>query len=268
MRVFTRPLRSASLLATLAVAALGLTALGGCAPKPNPADADAVAEYREADDPLEPTNRVLYAVNDGIDTAVLRPLAVAYRNVVPATVRSHTHNVLTNLGQPVALFDDILSANPRRAGDSLMRLVINTSVGVGGIFDVATDWGYPNHDTDAGLAFALWGVPEGTFLFLPILGPTNPRDTAGFAADILMDPSTWVGRGPVLQGVAYGRVVLGAIDARERVLDDLDKVKAQALDPYATFRSLARQHRTSEVNDARRDNRRTVPAWFAQPAAP
>ena len=268
MRAFFRCLHRLAdpRLGVLVVATLGLVGVAGCAQRPNPADADAVAEYRDADDPLEPTNRVFYAINDGIDTAVLRPAALAYRNVVPATVRTHTHNVLTNLGEPVALFDDMLSGKPRRAGDSLMRMVINTSIGVGGIFDVATDWGYPNHSTDAGLAFALWGIPDGTYLFLPILGPNNPRDASGFAADIVMDPSTWVGRGPVLQGLGVGRVVFGAIDARERVLDDFDRIKAQALDPYATIRSLARQHRTSEINDARRDNRHTVPAWFPQPA--
>ena len=260
MRASFRPL-----LLAATVLALGLT---GCATRPNPADADAVAEYREADDPLEPTNRAFYAVNDAIDAAVLRPLAVAYRAAVPTTVRVHTHNVLTNLGTPVALFDDMLSARPRRAGDSLMRLMINSTIGVAGIFDVATDWGYHNHETDAGIAFALWGLPSGSFLFLPILGPSNPRDLTGFGADIVMDPSTWVGRGPVVQGIEYGRLFFGAIDARERVLDDLDRIKAQALDPYATIRSLARQHRASAIDDARSDDRRTIPAWFPQPATP
>ncbi len=242
--------------------------LVGCAPRPSPADADAVAEYRDADDPLEPTNRVFYSVNEGIDRTVFRPAAIAYRDAVPAPVRTGVHNVLNNLGTPVALFDDILSARPRRAGDNLMRLAINSTVGVLGIFDVATGWGYPNHETDAGVAFALWGLPSGAFLFLPVLGPSNPRDLAGFGTDILMDPSTWVGSGDALTGLGYGRLVFGALDARERVLDDLDKIKAQALDPYATLRSLARQHRTSVIEDARNDHRHTVPAWFPQPAAP
>jgi phospholipid-binding lipoprotein MlaA len=249
------------------LAALLLVAgLVGCATPPNSADADAVAEFKDADDPLEPTNRVFYAINDGLDTVLLRPLAVAYRAAVPATVRNHTHNVLVNLGTPVALFDDILGAKPRRAGDNLMRLVINTTIGVGGIFDVATDWGWPAHDSDGGITLALWGLPDGAFLFLPILGPTNPRDVTGFASDIVIDPSTWVGQGPVLTGIAYGRLFFGAVDARERVLDDLDRIKAQALDPYATIRSLSRQHRASQLEDARSDDRRTIPAWFPRPA--
>ncbi len=259
MRARFRP----AVLAALFAAA----GLGGCATPPNPADADAVAEYRDADDPLEPTNRVFYAINNGLDTVLLRPLAVGYRAVVPATVRSHTHNVLVNLGTPVALFDDILGARPRRAGDNLMRLVINTTIGIGGIFDVATDWGWPSHDSDAGITLALWGLPDGAFLFLPVLGPSNPRDAVGFGTDIAMDPSTWVGQGAVLKGIGYGRFFFGAIDARERVLDDLDRIKAQALDPYATIRSLARQHRASQVDDARNDNRHTIPAWFPQPAS-
>ncbi len=259
MRACFRPVMLAALFL--------VTSLAGCATPPDPSDPDAVAEFHDADDPLEPTNRVFYAINDGIDTAVLRPLAVGYRAVVPAVVRSHTHNFLVNLGTPVALIDDMLAAKSRRAGDNLMRLVINTTIGLGGIFDVASGWGWPNHDTDAGIAFALWGLPDGAFLFLPILGPSNPRDAVGFGTDIALDFTTWVGQGDVVKALSYARVFTTAVDARERVLDDLDRIKAQALDPYATLRSLSRQHRASQIEDARNDNRHTVPAWFPRPPA-
>src|SRR6202035_5456132 len=168
----------------LAAALVLSTMIGGCAKAPPASDADAVADFNETNDPLEPTNRVFYAINNGLDTVILRPLAIGYRYVVPQVVRDHTHNVLTNLDTPVVLFNDMLSAKPRRAGDSLMRLVVNTTIGVGGIFDVATGWGWPAHDSDAGITFALWGVPNGPFLFLPVLGPSNPRDVAGFGTDI------------------------------------------------------------------------------------
>ena len=84
------------------------------------------------------------------------------------------------LARPVQLTNDILEGKPRRAGDTTMRFLINTTAGVLGIFDVATKWGYPNHDADFGMTLANWGVPEGPFLFLPVLGPTDPRDAAGF----------------------------------------------------------------------------------------
>jgi len=250
-------------LAPLA-AFVALNLIAACATPPPASDPEAVAEFKETNDPLEPANRVFYAINDGIDVVVLRPLALAYRHVVPQVVRDHAHNVLANLGEPVATADDMLSGKPRRAGDSLMRFLINSTVGVVGVFDVATGWGYPDHDTDAGIAFALWGIPPGPYLYLPILGPSNPRDAVGFGVDRLLDPNTWIGGEPA-KDVGYGRLGLGAIDTRERLLDQLDKVKAEALDPYATLRSLARQHRQSQIDDARNDNRATPPAW--SPAA-
>ena len=242
--------------------------LGGCAAAPNVNDAGAVADAREINDPLEPTNRVFYAINNGIDTVLLRPLAVAYRYAVPRVIRIHTHQVLSNLDSPVLLANDMFQGKPRRAGDTLMRFLVNSTVGVAGIFDVATDLGYPAHDTDFGVTLALWGLPSGPFLFLPILGPTNPRDTAGFGVDIALDPLTYVGRGSTVTALQYTRFGLSALDSRAAVLDDVDKIKQQALDPYATFRSLARQHRDSQIQDTREDDQATVPAWFARPPAP
>jgi phospholipid-binding lipoprotein MlaA len=248
-------------------AALLATLLAACATPPAANDPDAVADYKQTNDPLEPTNRVFYAVNDGLDTVLLRPLAIAYKNVVPQFGRTRIHNVLSNLGSPVALADDILATNPRRAGDTLMRMVINSTVGFAGMFDVASDWGYPSHDSDFGIALALWGVPEGPFLYLPVLGPTNPRDATGFGVDVGLDPLTYLGKGTIVTALDYSRFGLSALDARTAVLDDVDKIKQTALDPYATFRSLSRQHRTSVIDNARADNRATVPAWFPQPSA-
>jgi phospholipid-binding lipoprotein MlaA len=256
-------MHACSRLAPLA-AVLALVSIGGCATPPPANDAEAVAEFQETNDPLEPTNRVFYAINDGIDVVVLRPLALAYRHVVPAVVRDHAHNVLANLGEPVALGNDMLQGKPRRAGDTLMRFVVNSTVGVAGVFDVATGWGWPDHDSDGGITFAVWGAPAGPFLYLPILGPSNPRDAAGFGFDFLLDPLTWIGGTPA-RDVGYGRLGVGALDARERVLDQLDRVKAEALDPYATIRSLARQHRQSQIDNARDDTRATPPAWHPAP---
>ena len=259
-----RRLTVRSLLAAVAVVPMLLT---GCATPPPASDPDALAEFRETNDPLEPSNRVFYAINNGVDRVFLRPLAVAYKAVLPETVRTHVHNVLANLGTPVQLFDDMLEAKPRRAGDSLMRLLVNTTLGVGGIFDVATDLGWPDHDNDGGITLALWGIPNGPYLFLPILGPSSPRDGAGFGMDIAMNPTTWIGRGTTVNALGYARIGLSAVDARAAVLEDLDKITSQALDPYATIRSLYRQRRVSQIQDVRDDDRATVPAWFAAPSA-
>lgn len=259
---------TARLVPALAVIFLGLQ---GCATKPPADDPDAVADYEQTNDPLEPTNRVFYAVNNGLDTVILRPAALAYRYVVPSAVRDGVHHVLSNIGSPVQLVNDMLEGKPRRAGDTTMRFLINTTAGVFGIFDVATKWGYPDHDADFGMTLASWGVPEGPFLFLPVLGPTDPRDAAGFGADIALDPFTWIGTGPNHPGwkaFTWSRFGLNAIDSRERVLDPIDQIKKTALDPYATFRSLYRQHRHAQIEEMRNDHRATVPVWFPQPDAP
>jgi len=256
MRAFPLPL--------LAAAAL-LCGLAGCATKPPASDPEALADYKQTNDPLEPTNRFFYSVNNQIDRFVLRPAAQAYRFVVPQPVRTGVHNVLANLTTPVLLGNDILEGKPRRAGDTTMRFLINTTAGAVGFFDVAKDLGYPSHDAAFGTTLALWGVPEGPFLFLPVIGPSDPRDAAGFGVDVVMDPFTWVGQGTVVTALNWSRYGISAIDLRERLLDPIAQVKRTALDPYATFRSLYRQRRTAEIAEVRDDKRATVPVWFKQP---
>lgn len=246
----------------MAAGLLLMALVGGCAHVPPASDPDTLAEFRQTNDPLEPTNRAFYAINNGLDTVLLRPLAVGYTYVVPAVVRTSVHNFLVNLGTPVGLADDMLQGKPRRAGDTLMRGLINTTAGIGGLFDVATGWGYPAHDTDFGVTLALWGLPDGPFLFLPLFGPSNPRDAAGLAGDFALDPLTWVGRGYLVTDAGLVRFGVTAVDARSRHLDDIDKLKATALDPYATFRSLYRQHRDAQIQETRDDTDRTIPVWF------
>jgi phospholipid-binding lipoprotein MlaA len=241
------------ILANIALAAVLLT---GCAQKPPASDPDAVAEYQQTNDPLEPTNRVFYAVNNGIDTVILRPFALAWRHAVPGAVRDRLHNVLANIGLPVQLANDVLQAKPKRAGDTFARLGINSTVGVLGIFDVATGWGFPDHDADFGMTLAYWGVPEGPFLYLPVLGPSNPRDAAGFGVDIALDPFTWAGppSDTGLKAFKWSRTGVNAVDTRERFIDPIDQIKKTALDPYATFRSLSRQHRQAQIQALRDDS--------------
>jgi phospholipid-binding lipoprotein MlaA len=148
-----------------------------------------------------------------------------------------------------------------------MRFLINSTVGVFGIFDVATGWGYPNHEAGFGLTLAVWGTPEGPYLFLPILGPSNPRDTLGYGADVVANPFSWVGQGTAVEALEWSRVPIGGIDTRQRDDNFLQTTKQTALDPYATFRSLYRQHRRAEVQKIRDDQRATIPAWFPQPTA-
>jgi phospholipid-binding lipoprotein MlaA len=232
-----------------------LGALAGCATAPDPADPDAVEDYKAANDPLEPTNRVIYEVNDGLDAVILRPLALAYRNVVPPPAQQGVRNVLDNLASPVVLANDMMQGKPRRAGDTFMRLVINTTLGMGGLLDPATGMGWPRHDADFGMTLAVWGAGEGPYLFLPVFGPSNPRDALGRGVDMAMDPFAWIGKGSTVEALGYARTGANAVDTRARFLGDLDRMRAQALDPYATLRSLYRQNRQSTIDGVIADER-------------
>lgn len=242
---------------------LALTALllAGCATKPPASDVEATQEYQQTNDPLEPTNRFFYGVNDKIDRYTLKPIAQGYVYVVPEPVRTGVHNVLANLSSPVLFADDVSQAHPRRAGTTFMRFLINSTAGGLGIFDVAKGWGYPGHDNGFGITLALWGVPSGPYLYLPILGPSSPRSATGFGIDTALDPFTYVPHGYGLLTLNWARTGLGAIDTRSRFLTDIDKVKAGALDPYATFRSLYRQNQDSQIAAARHDDPATPPSW-------
>ncbi len=239
-----------------------LAACGGCATPPPSSDKEATADFQQLNDPLEPTNRFFYRIDDGLDTYVLRPVAVAYRQV-PGEIRTPIHNVLSNISSPVIFANDVLQTRPRRAGDTMMRFLINTTAGVGGLFDVASGLGYKSHDTDFGITLALWGVGSGAFLYLPVLGPSDPRDATGFGADVALDPFTYATFGGA-NAFRTSKFGLGAVDTRERLIDTIDQVKKTALDPYATFRSLYRQNRQSQIDATRDDNRPTTPAWFPQ----
>jgi phospholipid-binding lipoprotein MlaA len=247
--------------------ALAILLLAGCAEKPAANDPDGLADYNERNDPYEPANRKFYAINNALDKAVLHPAAVGYRAAVPMVIRTHIHQTLSNLNNPTQLANDVLQGKPRKAGNTFMRMVINTTIGVGGVFDVATGWGFPDHDTDFGLTLATWGIPGGPFLFLPVLGPTNPRDAVGYGANTVLDPFTWVSFGGSAT-FGWSRFGISAVDGRERALDATDAIDKTALDAYATYRSLSQQHRESAVTAAEEDLPATVPNWYSSsPAA-
>ena len=250
-----------SLRAPLVLLPLLLLA-AGCAAPPPASDPEAVADFKATNDPLEPTNRFFYRVNDGALTYVLAPAARGYNAAVPRPVRGGIHNLLNNIGQPVQFVNDVLETKPRRAGDTFMRFAINTTLGVGGIFDVARRVGYPDHDADGGLTLAIWGLPAGPYLYLPLFGPSGLRDGVGRGLDAASSPFTWLSFDGS-NSLGWSQAVLGGLDQTSRHLKDIQQVKADALDPYATFRSLWRQLRDSQAQAIRDDHRATVPDWYA-----
>lgn len=231
-------------LARLFAALLCVGFLAGCASAPEEGTPER-AEFDELNDPIEPMNRAIFSFNQVADDVLIGPLARGYRAVMPSMIRRGVRNVLSNLRAPVTLANDLLQFKPDRALVTGGRFLLNTTIGVGGLFDVATDWGIGGHREDFGQTLAVWGYPEGPYLMLPLLGPSNPRDTTGLVVDAFMDP--W---GYFIPGdYALVRPVVSGLDERERVLDPLDEIERASLDFYATLRSLYRQRRADEIRD-------------------
>ncbi|MFO1056211.1 MAG: VacJ family lipoprotein [Dongiaceae bacterium] len=226
-----------------------LLGLGACASAPT--EPGAKAAYDETNDPLEATNRAIFGANQFLDRNALKPVAEAYKENVPEEVQAGVHNALTNLNEPVTGINQVLQGNFDFAWDTTQRFVVNSTIGGLGIFDVATDWDLPHRDADFGQTLGVWGVDDGPYLMLPLLGPSNPRDAVGFVVDILLDPLTWVGT-PAVTALNYARFGGTVIDQRAAHLADLDEVQKNSLDFYAALRSLYRQHRTDLVDQGRR----------------
>lgn len=234
----------------LLAAALIVIGLSGCATRPPVSDPEALAEYDANNDPMEPLNRGLYEVNNAIDAVALRPAAVVYRTLVPGPVREGVRNVLGNLRAPTILMNDLLQGEMDRAGRTASRFLINSTLGLGGILDVA-EWqfGIRGHGEDFGQTLATWGLGEGPYLFLPLLGPSNVRDLAGAGVDAVASPWFWFGQGEVVEILRWVRTGMTVLDAREGVLDTLDTLYATSLDPYSTLRSAYRQRRANEIRN-------------------
>jgi phospholipid-binding lipoprotein MlaA len=207
------------------------------------------AQSADADnDPIEKVNRAIFKANEAIDHAVLRPVAEAYDKHVPKGVRQGVHNIVRNLGEPAVAVNDLLQADAPHAWQSVQRLAVNTTVGGAGAVDVAARWGLPARGVDFGETLARWGVGEGPYVMIPILGPSNLRDAVGTAADVAFNPLTWVGAAAAtyVQAAGSGAKV---VDVRARHLQDLDDLEHNSLDFYAALRSVYRQHREAEIRE-------------------
>jgi phospholipid-binding lipoprotein MlaA len=246
MRLNTR-LRVAARL-PMALVLAGLLAVSACAARPDPADPVATAEHFERNDPLETLNRGTFFVNDALDTLFIKPAAEFYRILVPPPVRGGVRNVLANLREPVTLLHDGLQGNGPRAGNTAARFAINTTLGVGGLFDAATDNGFPREREDMGQTLAVWGIDDGPYLVLPLLGPSNFRDTIGRVFDYFADPWQYIDNTEV-RDLLSARNVVEVLDSRESLIEPLDQINRTSLDPYATIRSVYRQRRALEIRN-------------------
>jgi len=196
-------------------------------------------------DPLEGANRFLFAFNDMLDTLAFQPLAATYRVILPDMVRDSIRSFLRNLRTPVILANDLLQGSWDRAETTLVRFAINTTVGVGGLWDAADEFGYAYHDEDFGQTLGVWGVGPYPYLVVPIIGPSTGRDVAGIIVDSYLDPMSYF----VGDEIILGRRALEGIDFRSRNIETIEELRADSIDFYARIRSVYLQRRVDEINN-------------------
>lgn len=228
-------------LSVVVLLAAGL-ALSGCA------STDSTSA--DVNDPYEQTNRAIFEMNQKTDRAIILPASKFYVEVVPKPARDGLHNVLTNLDLPITFANDILQGEFSRAGETVTRFGVNSTIGMAGLFDIATKWGVPYHSEDFGQTLGTYGVGEGPYIVLPFLGPDPPRDAAGQIVDVFLDPTTYIQlREHLWWSVArQGTTVL---DLRSRNIDTLEGIERSSVDYYASVRSLYRQARENEIRNGK-----------------
>lgn len=219
--------------------------LGGCATPP--ADPAERAVFVQNNDPLEPLNRKVLDVNQFLDRTLFRPVAKAYVFALPEDAQSAIHHVLDNMKEPTLFFNNALQGEFKRAGITLGRFVVNSTVGVGGLVDVMAKNGVERQPADFGQTLFVWGLPSGPYLVLPILGPSSPRDAGGSLVDSYADPFTILANANGVTELTTGRLIAGGVDSRAQVLDVLDDLEKNSVDFYAQLRSLSQQHRAAEL---------------------
>jgi phospholipid-binding lipoprotein MlaA len=223
------------LRALAAGATISLTLLAGCATNGDPRD------------PLEPLNRGIYTFNDGVDALLIRPAGSFYSQILPQWMRTGVSNFFSNINDVIVVVNDVLQLKVSQAGSDVARLAINTTAGVLGLFDFATGWGFEKHDEDFGQTLGYWGIGDGPYIVLPILGPSNARDAVGWVGDFYAWPVSYI------EHDRTRRIVVGirVVSARADLLATSSILETAALDPYAFVRDAYLQRRRNLVYDGR-----------------
>lgn len=224
-------------LQRIIAAAIAACAAAACTSSP---------EAREAGDPFEPLNRRVYAFNQTADENVIRPTAVFYESAAPNFARQGVRNFFDNLNQPVIAANGLLQADLPTFGSASTRFALNTTIGMGGLFDVASQAGVPEPWADFGQTLGRWGAPSGPYLMLPILGPSNLRDATGRFADNYIHPYGWNPERLGREWIAGG-TVLDAVDLRARLDETVRALDRTAIDPYVQLRSGYQQRREALI---------------------
>ncbi len=238
-----------SMLSLLAALALALPAPGTAADPAAATEPSAEAGVGADYDPWQRMNRGIFWFNDQADVYVLEPVAKGWDVIVPEPAETSITNFFANLRFPVVMMNNLLQGKPADAAIDVGRFMVNTTFGIGGLFDPATIWGLERHSEDFGQTLGVWGVPPGPYLVLPLLGPSNPRDTAGIPVDwvfsvtpLFLSSYWWTGAG-----------VINIVNARAQILDEVQQAKEASLDYYVFVRNAYYQRRVAQVRDQKEE---------------
>lgn len=230
------------------VALTGFLGLSACASVPPTQNESG---YGVSDnDPIEPINRIIFDVNDFLDRLLIRPLAELYRVTVPPPLRTRIAAILRNMGEPVILANNLLQGEFSKAGTTLGRFAINTTAGLGGMFEVAAEYDLPRQTGDFGQTLHVWGVGSGPYLVLPLFGPSNIRDAVGLGVDTIMSPWKYAvayGDATTEDSFAIADMTASALTRREANIEGMDSLRENSLDFYAQMRSVYRQYRSKQL---------------------
>lgn len=232
-REMTKTKKQTSNTRTVLAAAIAATMIAGCATSGNPKD------------PIEGFNRAMFSFNETVDSAVIKPVAQGYDYITPAPVQTGVSNFFANIADVWISFNNLIQGKPGQALSDVGRVLINTTIGIVGLFDVATGMGLEKHEEDFGQSLGRWGVGDGAYLVLPIFGPRTLRDAGGFLVDVWVDPVA--NHDPV--DVRNVSLALRAIDDRASFLKAESAIEAAALDKYAYIRDAYLQRRRSLIYD-------------------
>ena len=219
--------------------------------EPAPATPQVAQAANDVNDPLEGLNRAIFNFNEFLYSLLLRPLTEFYVLMIPDDARDSLRNFLDNLRTPIILANDLLQGEPGRAWITTQRFFVNSTIGIAGLIDVAKMNGLEGHSEDLGQTFAVWGVPEGFYLVLPIFGPSNPRDAVGKFLDSYLDPVAYYLGNTNRTEYDVGRKSMLGVDEFSRVKDDLQKLKETSVDYYAALRSISRQKRDADIRNGK-----------------
>lgn len=208
------------------------------------------ADNGEIYDPLENMNRTTLKVNDAADRYILEPVAKGYRYVTPQFARTMISNFLRNLNSPVIIGNELLQGDIQGAGNATGRMIINTLAGFGGVFDFASEGGIEYQPEDFGQTLATWGVGDGLYIMLPLLGPSSLRDASGRLVDSYVDPLRTYLTNIDEKHLHYTRVGANVVSNREQLIEVINDLRRNSFDYYAAIRSAYYQRRQAEINDS------------------